>query len=258
MVLSDVADEARFMTESKRGKPMKSIMALWAVAVFVFLGFARPAGADEWRYRLEAVTDFPVSAGIGGLVESPGRLRVSTSLGYLPPVYLNAVNSIAVELDAYSENIADLIETAFDNSLVWRTQVGWRPWENKGFYFGGGFTLIGLGGGVTAGELLTGLTDVEPPEGLDITGRGYDVSTLVSTVDIEVGWEFALAEHWTLRTALGTALAVASNSNVEPNFEPRLPRLQQALTNQVGAELDDTYEQYIKAPLITLAVGYEF
>ena len=88
-------------------------------------------GGHGWDITVEANTDFPLSVGGRLGVESPWRLRLSTSLGYLPPAYVEVVNDTAVELRAYGRNEADLIENSLKNSLVWRTHVGWRPFAGR-------------------------------------------------------------------------------------------------------------------------------
>jgi hypothetical protein len=211
-----------------------------------------------WDITVEANTDFPLSVGGRLGVESPWRLRLSTSLGYLPAAYLRAVNSVAVELDAYDRNRADLIEEALKNSLVWRTHVGWRPFPGAGFYLEGGYGLVALGGETNPETLLVALTGIDPPVGEDVLDRDYRVRSVLHMVDVELGWRWGLGAGWTARTALGAAFTLDSNSRVEPQFEPGNPLLVNAFARFAEGYLDDTFEQYVHLPVLSFSIGYAF
>jgi hypothetical protein len=211
-----------------------------------------------WDITVEANTDFPLSVGGRLGVESPWRLRLSTSLGYLPAAYLRAVNDVAVELDAYDRNQADLIEEALKNSLVWRTHVGWRPFPGAGFYVEGGYGLVALGGETNPETVLVALTGIEPPVGEEVLNREYRVRSVLHMADVELGWRWGLGSGWTARTALGAAFTLDSNSRVEPQFEPSSPLLVNAFSRFAEGYLDDTFEKYVHLPVLSFSIGYAF
>src|SRR6266545_1250172 len=53
--------------------------------------------ADGWHLSLGAGTDFPVAVGGRVELEAPFRLHLSTSLGFIPGLYVDAINSVVVE-----------------------------------------------------------------------------------------------------------------------------------------------------------------
>lgn len=215
-------------------------------------------GGHGWDITVEANTDFPLSVGGRLGVESPWRLRLSTSLGYLPPAYVAVVNDTAVELRAYGRNEADLIENSLKNSLVWRTHVGWRPFAGLGLYLDGGYGLVALGGEVNTEDVLAALTGLEPPEGEDVLDREYRVRSMLHMLDVELGWRWGLGAGWTARTALGAAIMLDSNSRVEPQFEPSQPLLVTAFSRLAEGQLDRTFERYVHLPVLSFSLGYAF
>jgi hypothetical protein len=215
-------------------------------------------GRHGWDITVEANTDFPLSVGGRVGVESPWRLRLSTSLGYLPAAYVRAVNDVAVGLGAYERDRATLIEEALKSSLVWRTHVGWRPFPSAGFYVEGGYGLVALGGETNPEEVLVALTGVEPPAGESVLDREYRVRSVLHMVDVELGWRWGLGAGWTARTALGAAFTLDSNSRVEPQFEPSQPLLVTAFSRFAEGYLDRTFEQYVHFPVLSLSLGYAF
>lgn len=215
-------------------------------------------GGHGWDITVEANTDFPLSVGGRLGVESPWRLRLSTSLGYLPAAYVGLVNDVAVELGAYGRNEAELIESALNNSLVWRTHVGWRPFAGAGLYVEGGYGLVALGGEANAEEVLATLTGIEPPVGESVLNREYRVRSVLHMLDVELGWRWGLGAGWTARTALGAAFTLDSNSRVEPQFEPSQPLLVNAFARLAEGELDRTFERYVHLPVLSFSLGYAF
>ncbi|HYO58225.1 hypothetical protein [Archangium sp.] len=242
---------------------MKSRSGMGALLLAGLLAGVEARAEEEkdghgWDITVEANTDFPLSVGGRLGVESPWRLRLSTSLGYLPAAYVRAVNDIAVELGAYGRNQADLIENALKNSLVWRTHVGWRPFPGAGLYVEGGYGLVALGGETNAEDVLAVLTGIEPPFGESVLNREYRVRSVLHMLDVELGWRWGLGAGWTARTALGAAFTLDSNSRVEPQFEPGLPVLVNAFSRLAEGQLDRTFEKYVHLPVLSLSIGYAF
>jgi hypothetical protein len=215
-------------------------------------------GGHGWDITVEVNTDFPLSVGGRLGVESPWRLRLSTSLGYLPAGYTRAVNAVAVGLGAYERDQAELIENALKNSLAWRTHVGWRPFPGAGFYVEGGYGLVALGGETNPEDVLVALTGVEPPFGEEVLNREYRVRSVLHMLDVELGWRWGLGAGWTARTALGAAFTLDANSRVQPRFEPSQPLLINAFSRFAEGYLDRTFEKYVHLPVLSLSLGYAF
>jgi hypothetical protein len=210
----------------------------------------------RWLLGVEASTDFPLLLGGRLSVEGPGRLRLSTSLGYLPPAYPRAVNDVAVRLDLYERGRAELIEDGLNRALVWRTMVGWRPFPAAGFYVDVGYGLVALGGEVNSEAVLAELTGITPPGG--VADREYQVRSVLHMGNVELGWRWLLGSRWTARTGLGAAFTLDANSRVEPLFTPLFPPLTRAFTSLAEGYLDDTYQRFVHVPTLSFSLGYTF
>jgi hypothetical protein len=242
---------------------MKARTGVGALLLVGLLAGAEAEAAETkqrhgWDITVEANTDFPLSVGGRLGVESPWRLRLSTSLGYLPGMYLQAVNDVAVALDVYDRERANLIKQSLKDSLVWRTHLGWRPFPGAGLYVEGGYGLVALGGETNPEDVLTALTGINPPLGESVLNREYRVRSVLHMLDVELGWRWGLGAGWTARTALGAAFTLDSNTRVEPNFEPEQPLLVHLFTGFAEGYLDDTFEKYVHLPVLSFSIGYAF
>jgi hypothetical protein len=219
---------------------------------------AREGGAGaSWKLSVEAGTDFPLSVGARVGAEFPYRLRLSTSLGWLPRPYLRAINSAAVKAGAYDRPTADLIESGLGSAVVWRTHVGWRPFAGAGFYVDVGYGLLALGGETSPEEVLVQLIGIDPPfEGGELDRR-YEVDSLLHLADVELGWQWTVRERWTVRAALGGAFTFKSAATVEPEYEA-IPVLTDLFTTLAEDELNEVYRKYVHLPVLSLSVGYVF
>ena len=216
-----------------------------------------PSRQEGWKFRLEANTDFPL--GVGGRVAavSPWRLYLTTSVDVLLPAYVQAGNGIATAAGLYDQRKADFIENAVKNSVAWRTHLGWQPFATSGFYVEAGYGLLALGGQTNPEEALTSLLYLDPPGG-EATERQYRVRALVHQLDLELGWRWKLAEHWSLRAGLGGTVTLDSNSRVEPQEGPGDSLLVEAFSRLAENKIDTTFERYGYLPTLSLSVGYTF
>ena len=197
---------------------------------------------------------------LGGKLEAEGpkRLMLSTSLGTLPESYLDTINAAAEGFGWYTPEVSSLISAALENSLVWKTSLGWTPWKNRGFYFAGGYTLVTLGGGLSGAELVAALTEKE----LSSSGtseRNLAVAATSHMLNAELGWTWTLWRGLYLRTSLGAALTVAASSEVVPEWPPR-PRFESAV-NELALEgenyLNQTLVSYVHTGFVGLSLGWE-
>ncbi|MEE2643640.1 MAG: hypothetical protein VYD19_01795 [Myxococcota bacterium] len=236
------------------------------------------SATDHFQARVELLTDAPVQLGLGGLVEGPYRIRLATSLGWMPAPYIRGINAAVTALDAgYTEANAELVEATTQNSLVWSTRVGWRPFPKRGFYFHGGYTLIGLGGGATTRALIEGLTGVEAEERQSTGQRSreplyIDAAATIQLFSLELGWEWAIwramekqgasrTRSLLLRVGLGWSYTFAASAQLEAQSSGRRAFVEESLRGlETAGEvyLVDLAESYLHPPSLTLALGYRF
>jgi hypothetical protein len=209
--------------------------------------------------NLEIFTSFPTDVGIRGTFEMPARLRVTGSVGWLPRPYLDVINDTAVANGWYKEKEADLIDAALKNAVVIRTHLGWRPFPKLGFQFELGYSWIGLGGGLTGGELL------EAETGYDLSyflGDDYNFSANAELhrVEASFGWEHVIAKHLLIRWDLGGSYTFRATAKVEHQFETYWPFTDPIEQAEEDAEekLVTILEKNVHTPILAVGVGWRF
>lgn len=173
----------------------------------------------------------------------------------MPGPYVDTINALLVETDAYDQITADVVSSSLESSIIWRFHAGWRPVPGYGFYFEAGYGLATLGGGLSGQELVAEMLGTQPPSGTT-GGAAYSISSTLHMVDLEVGWRWFLWRGLTLRAAVGCALTVGADTTVTPEFTPRSAALVEAFTAYGAAYLDDIYTSYVFTPTVSIAVGW--
>jgi hypothetical protein len=230
-------------------------MRKWIFASLFVCGVAH---ADpEWRISALAGTDFPLDVGGGALVEGPYRLRLSSTIGYLPGAYLDSINAVVVAAGGYSQRTADLIRACLTSSLLFRTHAGWRPWARHGFAFSAGYGLVAFGGGVSPTEVVAAASQQAPPAGAPDLPTIYTVQSRLHMIDADVSWEWWLADDRVLlRAALGFSGTLASSTKVEPQGMPLQVGPTRAFADYAAAYLDNVYRSYFFTPTFTVNAAF--
>jgi hypothetical protein len=210
------------------------------------------------RFAIEALTEFPVSVGLRADAELPHRLRVSTSVGFLPGPYVDAINGLLTTAGAYPDTTADLIKSTLKSSLVWRTHVGVRPFRNRGFYVDAGYGLVALGGSATAATLVAGVTGQTLPAEDNAETKAFQARSTLHMLDVEVGWQLWIHDHVRLRVALGGAFTLAASTSIAPDYTPRAPRVTASFANYAQNYLNDVMTSYVFTPVLTVGGGWGF
>lgn len=218
--------------------------------------------------RIEVITDLPLQLGGGILAEWAHGLQVSTSLGWLPQKYVQGISSLMTTFEIYGPETAELIEATIQNSLVWRTHLGWRPWSDSGFYTRFGYTLITLGGGATTKALIEGITGTEVMYSNERRSSQdplyIDASSSLHLLSVGLGWDWKVYEYTQdqflfIRTALEWSYTFTSTAHLESQTQSSRAFVKDALDRleQAGEQyLLDTFNRYIHPPSLTFAVGY--
>jgi len=173
----------------------------------------RPQAAAEeedrdtgWHAGIGVGADIPVDAlNVGFVIQAPSGLRLSSTVGVLTDVFLGLMD----EGDA----AAGMMHAALRDSLVWRTHLGMKPWSTHGFYASAGYSLCSFGGAVTSGDAMSALLDRMLPVDLGSSALVHMSSTL-HALDLEAGWEWPIARHFTVRTAIGASMIVAASTTI--------------------------------------------
>jgi hypothetical protein len=228
-----------------------------ALALLLLSGIAHAEPLAEpakrkWHLGIEGMTDFPLYVGAQVWAELPYRIRLTMSAGEMPDAYLRTINKIAVSAGAYNQRQADLIREALDHAAVWRLQIGWRPFARRGAYFVGGFGILTLDHGIGLVDVIRLASGIQLPQEANI-GLGYDVNTVVETLNIEVGWIWYPWRDLTIRVALGFAGPVGVQVSIEPNFASTIQR---PFLRAAENYLENLIEDNLLIPTVGVAIGW--
>lgn len=207
----------------------------------------------SWALRAEVLTALPVAVGGSLTLEMPGGLRLATALGVLPSGYVDVVNGVSTSSGWYDSYTANLVSTALDDSVSWRTHLAWRPLEDLGFYVAAGYGMLSLSADFGVEDLPPDLRG-DVPTGAE--GIRVGVATKVHMADFEVGWEVDLAPHWMLRFAVGAALTVGSDTTVEAAAVPaKYADWVDKARTLTEERLDKLFPRVLHLPTISVALG---
>ncbi|MEO7330867.1 MAG: hypothetical protein ABI193_19995, partial [Minicystis sp.] len=209
---------------------------------------------------LALVSQLPLMIGGQATFELPYRILLQGELGALPPAYVNALDGALVAAGTYDSTTSSLVRDGLKNSLVARLSAGVRPFSGHGFELMGGYTLMSLGGGISARDAIAAAAGMSLPA--SIPDGVVTVSTTIHNVHVGVGWRWVIADHFVIRASLAYLQSLSSSSHVEvpaavaalPEVSARLPAVSQALDTR----LNDTYTKYGKIPVLGLSMGYRF
>ncbi len=201
-------------------------------------------------------TDYPISMGVHLRGEAGPRIQFGTSVGLLPRPYLTTINRIMVATGRYDETAARFISAAMHNALVWRTQLGFRPFRTAGFYFAGGYTFVGLGGSLTGSEVLAALEDAPPlPSG--VKELQLDATAMAHQAGAELGWRWRLPDLLACELALGGFWTVSAGSRLSLRDSPRLSVLAASLLSEGENFLNRQLKRNVRGGHLSFRLYFE-
>lgn len=217
-------------------------------------------GETSTGFDVAVVTEVPVLLGGQATLTLPYGLLLQGEVGVLPSAYVNATDSILASAGAYDAATSDMIKNALGDSLVVRLSGGWKPFDAHGLELLGGYTLMSLGGGVSARASIEAATGATLPA--EIPDTRVPLHSTIHAVHASLGWRWMLGDHVVLRASLGYLQAVASSSRVDlpaSVASNAMVAANLAAANRVvDATLNDAYTKYMKLPLVGLSLGYKF
>ena len=199
---------------------------------------------DRWLLSVGGVTHAPLDIGFQVGVETPLRLRLFASYGWVPSFYFGVLTGIARSAteDARAEA---LLESADYSGNAWRVQAGFRPWASLGLYFDAGYSRVNL-------ETSLDLAELELFGTLPVSG-GYASDSTLDLWLIELGYQDQVGERLVLGVGLGVVGTLDARTTVRPTGEaPDDPALSDA-----ARRVDDALETYGIVPTLTLRLGFD-
>lgn len=167
-----------------------------------------PASALAIEVDVGLATSVPIFVGGQVVAELPYRIQLIGEIGWLPGPYVDLINVTAEAFGAYDDATSDLIKSAIKNSLVLRPSIGWRPLERYGWEVMGGYTLVFLGGGVSALDIIEAATGNQ----YNAQGTEVPLSATVHCFHLATGYRWIVHDHWVIRASVGYLQAVASHT----------------------------------------------
>ncbi|MFO0679628.1 MAG: hypothetical protein U0169_24080 [Polyangiaceae bacterium] len=172
----------------------------------------------------------------------------------MPGTYLAVVNAILVGSGSYDQQTANVIQSALQNSLVWRTTFGWRAFPSHGFSFGAGYQLAALGGGLDGSDVIEAITGKSSGSGrVDVAA-----SSLLHQATIELAYQWFLWRGLFVRASLGGLFTLAASSSLEPASPSRATTSARftSVLREGEAYLDTTYTRYVHAGWAGVSLGW--
>lgn len=212
---------------------------------------AGPAWAQNVRVTPEVLTSVPIGVGAGVEAEV-SQFRFGLGLMWVPPGYVELADEVGQAVGGYNDVTSALVRAATENALAVQLRAGVRPIQSASFYVDALYTLLALGGAFSAADLAAASGQGDAV-GL---AQGWDLSSVVHQVGLEVGYRFVFDEV-ALRVGLGWNFTVAANVDARVVSPVRLPQLTENV-EEIGAEyLESTYTSYVHIPVLTVALGWD-
>ncbi len=197
-----------------------------------------PEPPSRWALDFTASTSFPLAAGGGVLLETPGRLLLDVRAGTMPRAYLAAINSALTSVGAFGESDAERVEEAIDRTLVLRAGTGFGIGKRTELMVG--YTRITVGGRVASEDLVAQTVGL----GMD----PVDVSATLHAAHVSLGGRFVLGRHVVLRVALEWVHTVSARASADVERDD--------LRDEAETFLQDTIESYGFAPALRFELGW--
>jgi hypothetical protein len=203
----------------------------------------------------EALTVVPVSAGAGVGLEVGPRLRARTSLGAMPGPYRDGILAAVGAIEPqFTDQQAALVDASLKGPVVWRSELGWRPFPTAGLYLHGTYTLVTLGGATTGADVVEELAGVTLPPGV---GGELSVSATLHQLGPEVGWDQPLGPTIHLRLGVGWNFTVAAHTRLRADLDG-VPLEADLLVNQAADLGAHELVRYGHPPTVTIGLGWAF
>lgn len=204
-------------------------------------------------------TAFPTDVGLRGVIEGPARIRVIGTAGLLPRPYLDAINRTATSRGWYDDSTAGLVDAALQDAVVLRLHLGWRPIASRGLQLAGGYSWIGLGGGVTGAALLEAETGYDLSDFWD-DAYSFDAAAGMHRAELTVGWEHPIGEHLLLHWDLGGSYTFSANADVSRTFAVFWPLdvLLDDVEDDAADSLTSVLQDKVHTPVMALGISWRF
>lgn len=226
----------------------------------ILLATAAPVHAEpdsnRWSITALAGTDVPLDIAAGLQLETPFRLRLTGTAGWLPRPYARALRDDYVSVYDGAEPVGELLEDAMAGAFVAHGQLGLRPFRDHGFVISAGYAWAANDrDGLLAGEIEGAGSGVLAAA--DRIGRTFATKLRVHIVDGQLGWQWGIGPGLMLRASLGAQKIVHTTTSLSPSFTPAEPATVARVIDVAERRLEDAGTG-LWAPQGSVYLGYTF
>lgn len=222
----------------------------------------RAALADPVRVDVGGGTYFPVSVAAEAMAELPFRVLLRGDVGFMPTPYSNTIVDLLGDFSVLTSFQEALLKLAIQNSLVASLSAGWRPFPALGLEVLAGYTLVTIGGGVSGTDVIDaylqskGSTDRSPPD----AQHDVPIAATLHNFDAGVDWRFLLLDDkLVLRASLAYMQCFASSMSVkETSSRPASQAITSRINQEIAAQLNPYFTEYVKVPVVGVTASYRF
>jgi hypothetical protein len=202
-------------------------------------------------------TVVPVSTGVLIEYRAHKYCHVGLDIGYMPPPYIDLINTINESLGVYTESTSEVIRNSLQNSLVISPQVKAFPIKSVPFYVSAAYTLLSLGGGFNTLDTLSVVFPDFAESGVfafqnsSAFNTDIPVTTILHSAKVAAGIKYTARTNIYVNAELAFFKAFYSSTSVtDSNLT--------TLESELDYYMNDLYVTYITIPVIGLAIGYSF
>jgi hypothetical protein len=209
----------------------------------------RPYPDDAVLFEVGAGTSFPILVG-GEFRIRPGiPLWLSVEVGFLPPLYADAIDEFGRGIGSWDEDDGELIRDGLANSFVLSPMIAFAPIPE--LEIGLGYLFVGAGGSSTRRDLIERFTGVT----LVGSDERVPVETSIHALRLNLVFRADLGDGFTLRFGVGWAHTLTTSSRIDKSDKSESER-------QAEEELDDYINDLLRkygyAPTVTISLTYRF
>jgi hypothetical protein len=230
--------------------------SMGVLAVATSLAHGQPDQESRWRFTPIIGSDLGIDLGAGLQVETPFRLRLTSTVGWMPRGYAWFFKKYIEGAYDVPDPVANVVEDLVSGALVVRANVGYRLLPHRGLFAAAGYTLQAASKNGLIATALEEATGRELPGG-NGPRRLFDTTTHAQMFDFQLGWQWPLPDRFSIQASVGFILVVSTSTTLEPAFVPDNPALLDAFIQLAEKRLEDAGQGTI-APLGAVFLGYTF
>ncbi|MDX2094249.1 MAG: hypothetical protein SFX73_40835 [Kofleriaceae bacterium] len=213
-----------------------------------------PVEAPRWTFTPIIGSDVGLDLAAGLQIETPFRLRVTGTVGWMPRGYAWVLKKWLEGVYDVSDPVGNVVEDLISGALVLRANVGYRILPDRGLFAFVGYTYQRASKNGLIASALEDATDRELPGGM-APMRLFDTTASANLIDVQVGWQWPIRYGFSIQASVGLIVIASTSTTLEPTFVPS-PGIEEFI--RVAEDILEDAGQGKVAPIGTVFLGYTF